>query len=106
VKFRRQERLGRYIPDFLAMKERLIVELDGGQHANEEELRRDLQRTRQLKKKGFRVLRFWNGDVLQDVGAVLLEIQRAISASPRRRVRERDPSPQPSPRARGEGAEH
>ena len=79
MKFRRQEPIGPFIADFLAPEEWLIVELDGGQHAEPEAAQRDFDRTRELEKRGFRVLRFWNGDVLHDLESVLLTIQRALA---------------------------
>jgi very-short-patch-repair endonuclease len=74
--FRRQHPVGPYVVDFCAIREKLIIELDGGQHLDQEE--EDQLRTRYLQDEGFRVLRFWNNDVLEDVGAVLMVIQRAI----------------------------
>src|SRR5271169_58007 len=58
VKFRRQHPIGSFIVDFCCIEERLIVELDGSQHALQTET--DARRTRFLKAKGYRVLRFWN----------------------------------------------
>jgi very-short-patch-repair endonuclease len=67
-KFRRQVELGPYIADFVCLERRLVVELDGGQHAERAE--QDRQRTRWLEGQGFRVLRFWNHEVLRDWEAV------------------------------------
>ncbi len=61
-KFRRQQPLGPYIVDFVCLAKRLIVEVDGGQHAEQAE--EDAQRTAWLEAQGFRVLRFWNTEVL------------------------------------------
>jgi very-short-patch-repair endonuclease len=66
MKFRRQVPVGGYIADFLCAEERLIVEIDGGQHGEE----RDAERDAELGALGFRVLRFWNSDVLSDMAAV------------------------------------
>ena len=63
-KFRRQYPIGPYIADFACVEIRLIVELDGGQHAEEHARVYDGQRTAYLKSRGFRVRRFWNVDVL------------------------------------------
>jgi very-short-patch-repair endonuclease len=71
VKFRRQHPVGRFIVDFVATRERLVIELDGGQHALEPEVARDVERTRELEKEGYRVLRFWNMDVLTNLEGVL-----------------------------------
>ncbi|MEX0406683.1 endonuclease domain-containing protein [Aquibium sp. LZ166] len=67
IKFRRQVPVGRYVADFLCAEAMLIVEVDGSQHA---ESVRDIERDSDLKRRGFRVLRFWNDDVLRDMNAV------------------------------------
>ncbi len=72
-KFRRQAPIGPYIVDFCCFSRNLIVEVDGGQHAGSQT---DNQRTRLLKIKGFRELRFWNHDVLANTEGVL-EVIRA-----------------------------
>ncbi|WP_111981195.1 endonuclease domain-containing protein [Dyella jiangningensis] len=92
-KFRRQHEIGPYIADFACPDAGLMVELDGGQHG--EQLAYDESRTRKLQEEGYRVLRFWNNDVLKNTDSVLEAILEAL-ASP-------DPSPRPSPR-RGGGA--
>src|SRR6266436_5717158 len=63
-KFRRQVPLGSYVVDFVCFEQKLIVELDGGQHTLQREY--DAKRTLWLESEGFRVIRFWNHDVLQD----------------------------------------
>lgn len=75
-KFRRQHVVGPYVVDFVCMEAMLVVEVDGGQHA--EEVDRDAWRTRCLEDRGYRVLRFWNDDVLVKTGAVLERIERAL----------------------------
>ena len=94
--FKRQTIIGRYIVDFASLNRLLIVEVDGGQHADSEA---DLRRARWLEDQGFRVLRFWNNEVLSNTGGVLEVIMAACA----------DPSPgtplcgaPPSP-TRGEG---
>ncbi|AZO26746.1 MULTISPECIES: endonuclease domain-containing protein [Mesorhizobium] len=67
IKFRRQVPIGRFVADFVCAEARLIVEIDGSQHA---ESRHDQERDAELKARGFRVLRFWNDDVLRDLNAV------------------------------------
>src|SRR3954454_17537506 len=67
VKFRRQVPIARFVADFVCAEAGLIVEIDGSQHA---EPRRDQERDAELKARGFRVLRFWNDDVLKDLNAV------------------------------------
>lgn len=75
-KFRRQQPLGRFIVDFVCFEQRLIVEVDGGQHVEAQLV--DAARTAWLEKQGYRVLRFWNDDVLLRTNLVLEEILRAL----------------------------
>ena len=67
-KFRRQQPLGSYIVDFVYLEKKLIVELDGGQHSIQ--INYDAKRTEWLETHGFRVLRFWNNDVLEEIEIV------------------------------------
>lgn len=71
VKFRRQVPVGPYIVDFLCLKHRLVIEADGSQHA---ENARDARRDSYLATHGFSVLRFWNGDILNQRESVLATI--------------------------------
>src|SRR5438105_1766118 len=71
-KFRRQEPIRGFFADFLCHEGRLIIELDGGQHA--ESADQDRERTNSLKESGFRVIRFWNHEVLRELHAVLERI--------------------------------
>ena len=75
-RFRRQVPLGHYVADFACLDRRLIVELDGGQHA--EMADRDRSRDDWLAARGYRVVRFWNNDVLRDTPSVLEVVQRAL----------------------------
>lgn len=68
-KFKRQVAIGGYIADFAALEPRLIIELDGGQHA--QRIAEDQMRTAELERFGFRVVRFWNHDVLTNIDGVL-----------------------------------
>jgi very-short-patch-repair endonuclease len=72
MKFRRQMPVGPYIVDFACPTGRLIVELDGGQHA--EQRARDEARSRFLASQGYRVLRFWNNEVIENLEGVLAAI--------------------------------
>eukprot|EP01136_Pigoraptor_vietnamica_P003769 Opistho-1_new@33414 len=92
-KFRFQHSLGPFVADFACLEAMLIVELDGGQHSEV----RDVRRTAYLEAKGFRVLRFWNHDVLENLEGVLTVVGDALA-----QVRSRRPSPNPLPQA-GEG---
>ena len=77
-KFRRQEPVGPYIVDFVCFEKKLIIELDGGQHAIDRE--KDIKRDDYFTKKGFRVLRFWNNDVSDNYEGVLFEIRKHLLA--------------------------
>jgi very-short-patch-repair endonuclease len=85
-KFRRQHPVAGYIADFVCLERRLIVELDGSQHASAEVAADDVARTRRLNECGFRILRFWNNESLQTTDAVVDALAAALA-----------PSPQPSP---------
>jgi very-short-patch-repair endonuclease len=89
--FRRQALIGPFIVDFVSRKAKLVIELDGGQH--DEQRAADARRTRQIEASGYRVLRFWNNDVLGNIDGVLSEIQSALTATP---------TPDPSPQGGGE----
>ncbi len=78
--FRRQVRLGRYIVDFASHRARLVVEVDGGQHA--ERTAQDLERTRFIESHGYRVLRYWNNDVLTNINGVLEDISECNNYDP------------------------
>jgi very-short-patch-repair endonuclease len=77
-KFVRQESVGPYIADFVCRESRLIIEVDGGQHATEP---RDPLRDRWLTDHGYRILRFWNNDVLGNTDGVLEVIATALENS-------------------------
>jgi len=79
-KFRRQQPIDHYIADFCCLSARLIVELDGGQHADQEQY--DAERTSYLEKQGFKVLRFWNDQVLKETDSVLEAIYMALTPHP------------------------
>jgi very-short-patch-repair endonuclease len=78
AKFRRQQPVGPYIVDFINFDSRLVVEIDGGQH-NEEEMRhKDEDRTMWLRERGYQVLRFWDNEVLKNVDSVLEKMLAAL----------------------------
>jgi very-short-patch-repair endonuclease len=76
-KFVRQEPIGRYVVDFVCREQRLVIEPDGGQHAESE---RDTLRDRWLADRRYRVLRFWNNDVISNIDGVLETIATALEA--------------------------
>ena len=86
--FRRQVRIGRYVADFACHTTRLVIEVDGGQHAASAT---DEARTKVLEANGYRVLRYWNNDVLTNIDGVLEDIVSAITTTP------------PTPPYKGEG---
>jgi very-short-patch-repair endonuclease len=75
-KFRRQQPLGRFVADFVCLEKSLIVELDGGHHADQSE--RDHERDSFLKESGYKVLRFWNHEVTSDIEKVLATIRQNL----------------------------
>jgi len=76
-KFRRQHPIGPYIVDFVCLRHRLVVEVDGGQHADAR-MHADECRTKWLQEQGWRVIRVWNDDILYRQNGVLDAIGRAI----------------------------
>ena len=78
-RFRQQVPLGRYVVDFVCFEAKLIVELDGGQHA--ERAAYDARRTEWLESEGFRVLRFWNNEVFENIEGVEEVIQAALDSA-------------------------
>src|SRR6266404_8318021 len=92
--FRRQVRIGRYIADFACHAKRIVIEVDGGQH---DRSAADERRTKVLEANGYRVLRYWNNDVLSNIEGVLEDVVRAIPTTP---------TPNPSPQGGGEQTEY
>ena len=92
-KFRRQRPIGPYFADFACLEAKLIVEVDGGQHV--EAAAYDAERSRFMEAQGYRVLRFWNNEVLTQTDSVLERVWEALESG--------SPHPSPLPQA-GEGA--
>lgn len=80
VRFNRQVPIGPFICDFVARTPKLVIEVDGGQHALN--LRQDDNRTAFLEQHGYRVMRFWNNDVLENVEGVVSVIEEALTDPP------------------------
>ena len=76
-KFRRQVPIGNYIADFVCFEKKVVIEVDGGQH--QVRAAYDEQRTKLLETSGFRVMRFWNNEVLGEMEGVLIAISAALS---------------------------
>lgn len=95
AKFRRQQPIEAYIVDFVSFDKRIVVELDGGQHA--ENPKYDGQRDACLRRNGFDVLRFWNNEVFENIEGVLEVIrQRCLEGA--------SPTPPPAPSRQGRGS--
>ena len=80
LKFRRQHPFGDYVIDFVCLEAMLAIEVDGGQHGTQQS--EDEARTEYLKRAGFRVLRFWNNEVMSEIESVTTIIWRALQDSP------------------------
>ena len=83
-KFRRQDPIDNYIADFVCESAKLIIELDGHQHADTEEA--DLRRTTVLESNGYRVVRFWNDDVYDNLDGVMSEVLRELELASNREI--------------------
>ena len=94
VKFRRQHPIGHCIVDFVSLESKLVIEIDGGQHNDSNVEKQDELRTAWLTSEGYRVLRFWNNNVLNNSEGVIISIKEAVAAG--------SPSSSPSP-LKGEG---
>jgi very-short-patch-repair endonuclease len=78
IKFRRQEPIGNYIVDFVSFDKKLIIEIDGGQHSEDNIALKDAVRTRWLESQGFKLIRFWNSDILSNLDGVIIKIQEVL----------------------------
>jgi very-short-patch-repair endonuclease len=77
-KFRRQEPIGKYIVDFVCFDKRLIIEVDGGQHNEPRIIENDEKRTEWFESQGFKMLRFWNNEVKENIEGVMIKIADAL----------------------------
>lgn len=78
IHFRNQHAIGNYVVDFCAPRKKLIIELDGSQHLEQEGY--DKERTEYLESKGYKVLRFWNNDVMKDIDGVIRAIMLVLKS--------------------------
>jgi very-short-patch-repair endonuclease len=88
VRFNRQFPIGQFICDFVSREKRLVIEIDGSQHARSVDY--DERRTRFLAAQGYRVIRFWNNEVIANIGGVLTMIEQTLERL------DNTPSPDPS----------
>jgi len=79
LKFRRQQLIGQYIVDFVCFEKKIIIELDGGQHAQPEANLKDKKRDEWFEEQGYKVLRFWDHEVLTNIQGVFEEIRKNSS---------------------------
>jgi len=87
IHFRRQAPIGPYFPDFVCHRSKIVVELDGSQHAEEAAIEYDIARTKFLNSEGHRVLRFWNSQILEDHDGVIDDIVAVAKSPPPVRLR-------------------
>jgi len=92
MKFRRQEPIGHCIVDFVCFHPKIVIELDGNHHREKEQKQRDFERDMWLGQEGFKVLRFWNSEVMENMGCVFRKIESFSVPTP----------PHPSPLPQGE----
>jgi very-short-patch-repair endonuclease len=76
--FRRQASVGTYYPDFISNRLKLIIEVDGSHHSADDQLRHDERRTRWFESQGYRVVRFWNHEIKNELDSVLDTIYAAL----------------------------
>ncbi len=79
VKLKRQKPIGKYVVDFICVEQKLIIEVDGGQHA--ENIAYDQNRDSWLRAQGYRVLRFWNNQLMHEIENVLEQIRLALAVT-------------------------
>ncbi|MEI8132333.1 MAG: endonuclease domain-containing protein [Leptolinea sp.] len=87
IHFRRQHAIGNYIVDFCAPRKKIIIEVDGSQHLEKRDY--DAERTAFLESKGYKVIRFWNHEIMNDLDAVMLAIYHVLNLE--------EPPSRPSP---------
>jgi len=99
LKFKRQVPIGRFVVDFVCAEQRLIIEVDGGQHSRPADQSRDGERTAELEAMGYIVLRYWNNDIIENMEGALTDILAALD-----RPGQEPPHPIPLPAGeRGRG---
>jgi very-short-patch-repair endonuclease len=99
IKFRRQVPFGTYIADFMSLKEKIVIELDGSQHYQENAIRKDRVRDQYFKDEGFTVLRFSNTEIIENIDGVLDMIWEILQSK-------KEITPSVSPPVRGRGTKY
>ena len=79
TKFRRQVQIGNYIVDFVSFEKMLVIELDGSEHLTAEKVEYDRKRTEELNVRGFRVIRYYNNDIMNNLDNVLEDLWNKIN---------------------------
>ncbi len=78
LKFKRQQPMGSYIVDFICKEAKIIVEIDGGQHNELDNIKADNERTKYLEQLGYKVVRFWNNEVYENIEGVIKKLEQEI----------------------------
>lgn len=79
LKFRRQYRIGNYIIDFVCLSKKLVIELDGGGHNEEYQIKRDKVRDKYLRDQGYKILRVWNNELDNNLDGVFQKIDEILN---------------------------
>ena len=79
LKFKRQQPIGNYIVDFICKEAKIIIEVDGGQHNEKENIELDKIRTEFLESKGYKVIRFWNNEVYENIEGVIKRLEKELN---------------------------
>ena len=79
LKFKRQQPIGDYIVDFICKEAKIIIEIDGGQHNEPENIEYDKTRTEYLNNLGYKVVRFWNNEIYENIEGVVLRLREEIN---------------------------
>ncbi len=82
LKFKRQHPIGKYIVDFICKEAKIIVEIDGGQHNEPENIISDTERTKYLEGLGYKVIRFWNNEIYENIDGVIIKLEEGINPHP------------------------
>ena len=82
-RFRRQHPIGIYVADFVCLEKRLVIEVDGGHHGEPEQIAHDARRTQWLEAEGYRIIRVWNRDVMDNLYGVVILILETLETRTR-----------------------